>query len=453
MPTVDIARSLISFGRTDEAERLTRRAIGADPGDASAGTLVALLLSQEKLEEAVTLAEQTLAAAPYDPLLLDLYRQVGLALFHRWFWEDALPWLERAAALEPWDSALAALVERARPRDYLAPEVEDRSLGRVLRRYSPREGAGYIYVIDIVGTCNLRCPTCPVGNSVLGARPRGMMKMEMFRRIVAKIRAESPSPRPHINLFNWGEPLLHPQLPAFIRILREAGMESHLSTNLNIRRGLEAMVRAGPDDLKLSLSGFTPETYERSHAGGDLERVKANMIALREMLDRHNAPTNVWVSHHLYRHNLHEADAVRAFCTSLRFTYNPIQAFYMPLERVADLLDGKPNSGDSGIVAELLLDPVENNRRIASRRGGGFDCELRFNQTVINHDGTVALCCSVYDQSNMLGFEFLDHPHADIERHKYEHSFCKKCIKANLHYTRLELRPDMAADSGASGTR
>ncbi len=442
MPVVDIARGLAASGRGGEAARLLGRALDAEPGHArAAGLLAELALERGGLDEAVGLAERALAAAPDDALLLPLYRAIGLTLFHQWFWEDALPWLERAVALEPWDMALAECLDHARPRDYLAPEVLDPLLGRVLRRYSPREGRAYIYVIDIVGTCNLRCPTCPVGNSPLGARPRGMMTLDVFRKVVEKIGNESPSPRPHVNLFNWGEPLLHPQLPAFLRVLRDAGMASHLSSNLNIRRGLEAMVRANPDSLKISLSGFTAETYGRSHVGGDLDRVRANMIALREAMDRHGATTRVWVSHHLYRHNAHEAEAVRAFCASLRFEYQPIQAFYMPLERVADFLDGKPNPGDSGIVASLLNDPVETNRLIAARRGGGFDCELRFNQTVINHDGTVALCCSVYDQPNMLGLSFLETSHAEIEAAKYGHKFCGTCMGKNLHYTRPELRP------------
>jgi len=447
MQEVDIAQALAAIGRQEEAQFILRRILSGAPETApvewprAAAALSMLLLPSGRFQEAVTLAEQAIAHAPHDPLLLAVHRQIGMTLYRDMFYEEALPWLERAAELEPWDKALAAMLQHARPRDYLTPEIEDPVTGRVLRRYNPREGSSYIYVIDIVGTCNLRCPTCPVGNSELGTRPRGMMKPAMFREIIAKIRRESPSERPEINLFNWGEPLLHPQLPSFIQLLRESGMVSKLSTNLNIRHGLDAVVRAAPDDLKVSLSGFSPDSYGRTHTGGDLALVQRNLRALREAIDRHKVGTHVWVSHHLYRNNLGETDAVRAMCAELRFAYRPIQAFYMPLERLQEYLDGRPNPLDHGIIAELLTDPRVSHRMIQTLRSGKFDCELRFNQTVINHDGSVALCCTVYDQENMLGVDFLGHDHAEIERRKYAHPFCAKCFKAGTEYTRAELRP------------
>ena len=66
---------------------------------------------------------------------------------------------------------------------------------------------------------------------------------------------------------------------------------------------------------------------------------------------------------------------------------------------------------------------------------------MRFNQTAINHDGSVALCCAVYDQDNMLGVSFLDEDFVALERRKYAHPFCGDCIRRNLHFTRPELDP------------
>ena len=54
-------------------------------------------------------------------------------------------------------------------------------------------------------------------------------------------------------------------------------------------------------------------------------------------------------------------------------------------------------------------------------------------------DGSVALCCSVYDQAQMLGVSFLEQSHAQLEVRKYKHPFCRTCMKHSLDYSVAEL--------------
>src|SRR5262249_38854706 len=154
--------------------------------------LIRLLLSAGDLRAAVAVAESALSRNPDDVRLMALQGDIGFALYHAHLWEDAEHWLARATTLEPWNSGAVAAYERVRRPGYLAPDVFDPQIGRSLRRYSARESDTYIFVIDIVGTCNLRCPTCPVGNSP--ERPKGFMDLALFERIIAKIRRESPVP-------------------------------------------------------------------------------------------------------------------------------------------------------------------------------------------------------------------------------------------------------------------
>jgi MoaA/NifB/PqqE/SkfB family radical SAM enzyme len=436
--------ALAAQGRAAEAERWFRRALAAEPANTRAALgLARLLLKRQDLPGAIAALRPAADAAPHDPALFTAYREFGFALYRAWHWEDAAPWLDRAAALAPWDQALAALRARIRRPAWLAPEVHDPQLGRTLRRHAPRETDGYSFVIDIVGTCNLRCPTCPVGNSALGGRPIGFMEYAQFERIIDKIRAETPVPDPRISLFNWGEPLLHPELPRFLALLHRHGLRSYLSSNLNIRRGLEEALRANPTDLNISLSGFTQEHYGRTHARGDVELVKRNMRLIRTLIDRHRLSTHVWVGHHLYRSSAHEMEPLRRLCAELGFDHEPIQAQYMPLERLAELLDGAPPPHPA-VVADLPVPPAERQARIDAVRSGRYDCELRFSQTVINHDGQVALCCAVYDADNMLGAAFLDHDLAALEQRKYRHHFCATCMGRNLHHAPAELFPQEA---------
>jgi hypothetical protein len=216
-------------------------------------------------------------------------------------------------------------------------------------------------------------------------------------------------------------------------MIRSAGLPSHLSSNLNIKKGLEDVVRARPTNLKISISGVTQETYARTHAGGKVSVVLENMRELRRLLDLHgNRDTRVWVGHHVYRTNQHEVEGFARFCAELGFEHHPIAAFYQPLEKLVALAQGKAPPDP---VMDLLLEhPSRYLERFRAVRRRDHDCELRYNQTAINFDGTVSLCCSVYDEPNMLGVGFLDEPHEAIQERKYRHPFCNTCMDLGLHY-------------------
>lgn len=420
------------------AERLYRERLADAPGDPVARfNLGTLLLGRGEVAEAAVLIARALGEAPRHPLRAETVRALALALFRAGHWEIARPWLEEARLGAPLDAELDLAWSRARAPAWLEPEVHDPQLGETLRRGAPREAGTYVYTIDIVGTCNLRCPTCPVGNLADSARPRGFMDYALFERIVDKLARESPAATPEVWLFNWGEPLLHPEAPRFLRLLRERGLPAHLSTNLNVRHGLDEVVAADPASLKVSISGYSAATYADTHRRGDLELVVANLRALRAALDRHRVGTRIWVGQHVYRGNQHEVEPLGALCRELGFEHHPIAAFYQPLEKLIRIAQGEDLR--EPVLDQLLEHPASYLRRFAATRDRGYDCELRANQTVINHDGTVALCCSVYEPENQLGLAFVDAPRALIEQRKYAHPTCASCQRLGLAYAPLLL--------------
>lgn len=430
---MDRAMAAQQAGRLPEAVLLYEQVLAAQPNNLYAThNLGVVRTAQGRLAEAERLIDLAAAAFPAEAQTANARRSLGLALFRAGHWERALRWLEQALVFFPGDGELLAALSRARPRPHLAPEVFDPLRGTVLRRGSPRESATYVYAIDVVGTCNLRCPTCPVGNFKEARRPRGFMPLETFEQVLAKILRERVAERPEIWLFSWGEPLLHPDLPAIIERIGAAGLESHLSSNLNIRKGLEEVVRARPTSLKVSISGVTPQTYSRTHAGGDLELVLENLYRLRRHLDLHGNHTRVWIGHHVYRSNQHEVPKLAAICAELGFEHHPIAAFYQPLEKLIAL--AQKVAPPDPIMEDLLEHPRDYLERFRIVRRRDHDCELRYNQTSINFDASVALCCSVYDEPSMLGVSFLDESHQQLEERKYRHPLCGTCMDLGLHY-------------------
>lgn len=431
IPTVDDARRALRERRYAELASLPDQPPAWRILAGAAG-LAGLGQFRSGLEQARASLQQAL-----EPLgRAEAMKWVGLVLLGEGHPELARGWLEQSVGLDAADAETAAALERCRAPGYLAPEAWSSAQGETFLRHRPRESGAqsdYIYSIDIVGTCNLRCPTCPVGNTPLEGRSRGFMPPQLFARILAKIQAESPSSNPQIWLFNWGEPLLHPKLPQIIDQIRAAGLRSYLSSNLNIHKGLDEVIAANPTDLKISLSGASARTYEKTHVRGKFATVENNMRKIRAALDRHGSTTHVWVGHHVYQHNRHELDRMQALCNELNFDHHPVPAFYQPLEALVALAEN-PAAPEPEILDLLLEHPRSYLQRFARVRDRRFDCELRFNQTVINHDGSVALCCSVYTQPNQLAVNFLDEPHARIEGRKYDHDFCTRCYRHGLQY-------------------
>lgn len=435
---MDRAMAAQRAGRLPEASALYEQVLAAQPHNLFARHNLGIVrIAQGRLADAERLIEQAVAAYPTESQTANARRELGLALYRAGHWERAARWLEQALVFFRGDAELLAALQRARPRAHLAPEVFDPGRGTVLRRGAPRESATYVYAVDVVGTCNLRCPTCPVGNFTEARRPKGFMPLDTFEKVLAKIVRERVADRPEVWLFSWGEPLLHPDLPAIIERINAAGLESHLSSNLNIRKGLEAVIRARPTSLKISISGVSDETYARTHAGGKLALVLENMRAIRRFLDQHGSQTRVWVGHHIYRSNQHEVGRLAAICAELGFEHHPIAAFYQPLEKLIALAQG--HAPPDPIMEDMLEHPRDYLRRFKAVRRRDYDCELRYNQTAINFDGSVSLCCSVYDEPGMLGASFLDETNEQLQERKYRHPLCNTCMDLGLHYAPSDL--------------
>lgn len=356
------------------------------------------------------------------------------------FRPQAQNWLSVAAPIAA--SLGLAIPSPLKIAPYLAETAFDAVQERHLKRYPAFEsGNAYIYVIEIAGACNLRCPSCPVGNMPDEPRPKGLMELSVFESILEKIATDRPQTPILIHLFNWGEPLLHPDLDAFIQAIRQRGWQSIVSTTLNISRGLDRLVDAAPDFLKISLSGWSQDDYSQTHARGDIEKVKNNLRLLRQLMDARpteqqtSKPISVLLGFHLYKHNQADASKVRDFAAQLNFQYAENNAVIQPVERNIDLLAGRADKTTKEIAEKLILHPKDLSVLNRQRRSGQFDCELRFNMTAINVDKSVALCCGTFSKSLQIHDDFLAANVNELENSKYSSSFCAECMQCGFAYT------------------
>jgi len=379
-----------------------------------------------------------------DRAWLDCVVQLVIFLEGAGFRPQAQHWLALAG---PVARRLGLMLREPLPLPaHLEPEVFDAAQQKTLKRYPALEDPrAYIYVIEIAGNCNLRCPSCPVGNMPEEPRPRGLMALTLFEQILDKIGRDRPETPIIVHLFNWGEPLLHPQLGRFVQAIRRRGWQSIVSTTLNIERGLPELVEAAPDVLKVSLSGWTQEDYGSTHVRGRIDKVKANLRQLRRLMDQGlgasagSSPMQVIMGYHLYKHNLAGAAPARQFAAELGFAYMENNAVLMPVERNLDLLAGRADGLTRGLAERLTVHPVDVARINRSRRSGQFDCELRFNMTAIDVDGAVALCCGTYSRHLNIHDNFLQASRRELDEAKYRSTFCKECQGCGFAYTVNDL--------------
>jgi len=294
----------------------------------------------------------------------------------------------------------------------------------VLRQqYLPRT-----IVIDIVGSCNLACPSCPSGGQ--NKNRGGRMSLELFHRILAKIARENPGTT--VSLFNWTEPLLHPQVPEFIEAVRAFGLKSRISTHLNTLQDPRRLAQSNPDAITISLSGFTQEIYAVGHADGDIETVKENMCRLSDALREAGATSEVTVYYHKYLHNLSEVDKMSEYAKSLSFKFGASWAYYMPVERVQDYIEGRLPESDIAFVEERF---ALNIRRSVAATEPYRTEPCAFPSTLLTLDcrGDVQLCCAVYDAQRFTIGSYLDTPLEVIEKKLQSHPYCQECARHGLH--------------------
>lgn len=293
-------------------------------------------------------------------------------------------------------------------------------------------------VVDVSAACNLRCPSCPVGSLGPTSQPRGLIDTALFARLLDKACLEYRVKG--VNLFNWGELMLHPELPELVRIVKSRGVRCFLSSNLNVLRNVDALLAARPDWIRVSVSGFTQPIYGQTHARGDIERVKANMIELSRALARVDPPLPLLrgkypvaeVFFHKYRHNLHEIEPMRAFAERLGFGFSECWAYLMPLENALALAEGTLPEAQREFVERQFALPI--GRAIAAaREQPEAPCRLLSEQLVLDLQGNLIPCCTIYDlRKHALG-PYLEMSPDDQRRAREGAPVCESCTHHGLH--------------------
>ncbi len=124
----------------------------------------------------------------------------------------------------------------------------------------------FVVFLDPCGACNFSCKFCPCNQSDFMASERHeKMSMQMFEKVLNDLE-EFPEQIKVINLYGFGEPLLHPQYIEMIEQIKRRKLcrELRCTTNgfLLTPELNRELVRAGIDMVRISVEALTEQDYK-----------------------------------------------------------------------------------------------------------------------------------------------------------------------------------------------
>lgn len=241
----------------------------------------------------------------------------------------------------------------------------------------------YIYEVEPTNACPYRCYMCPRGRGEM-KRPIGFMSLELFKKIVKQV---SPSQR-MLRLHHFGEPVLHPDLPEFIRITRSAGLIPALSLNPSSlsEEIIDRMIDSGVGIVCFSLDSLDSERLYK------IRGVRKTVDYCLKMVD-----------YFIDRSRLSSRPVFKIIqMVSLSANRDEQESFLSLKERYPEgdvyvYISGNYGFGDIELIKET------DEKGVDGIKSSDAVCSAPFDDLVILWNGDVVLCCYDYNGFNIIG--------------------------------------------------
>ena len=287
-------------------------------------------------------------------------------------------------------NTLRALEPRVRVMQHSTPrKISNVLLAKAQKRMRRDRvlGMPYRFNVDPINICNLRCPLCPTGLGTL-QRAKGKMDFEDYKTVIDQI-----APYAYVlELYNWGEPFLHPQIFDFIRYASERNIFVRLSSNMNHldQTMAEQTVESGLDALIVSVDGATEATYQRYRRRGQLSRVVGNVELLVEAKRQASSRLPHLVLRMLVnRYNEHEIEDTRQMALKLGVDVFTIGTLFIDTKDKAQAEEWLPRDEQLSYY-DYSTDEPQNI----------WHCADLWESMAINWDGGVSPCCWIQNAEN-----------------------------------------------------
>lgn len=167
--------------------------------------------------------------------------------------------------------------------------------------------------IETTSHCNARCPFCPLfGPNADMTRPRGVMDMSLFEKVLAEIDQHRDAVR--AIFFNVeGEPLVDPKFVPRLELVGRYRLGSKINMQTNAQflgeKNARAILAAEVAQITVGFDGATRETYEQHRVNCSYDRVLGNLRDFLRLRRELNGQTRVAIQYVRTPKNAHEVEA------------------------------------------------------------------------------------------------------------------------------------------------
>jgi MoaA/NifB/PqqE/SkfB family radical SAM enzyme len=266
--------------------------------------------------------------------------------------------------------------------------IEDRvSLADVVPLSAP-----LTVVVEVASVCNLRCHFCPTGDIKLTrdtGKFRGLMDLDLFRKLIADIDA-LPTPVKALHLHKDGEPLIHPK---FCDMVLEARRSTNIQKIETTTNGVllnpelnQRLAESGIDRIKISVYGLSRDAFRAStKANVDFARYVENIA---DLYSRRNG-TKIYVK--IMEEGLSEEEK-QTFLTTFG-DISDTMFFEHCVDNWPDFNfdeEGKLTASDIGIMGQR----IRPYKKV---------CPQPFFNFTVCADGRVTACCADWQVKLVVG--------------------------------------------------
>ncbi|HEY5225253.1 MAG TPA: radical SAM protein [Methylovirgula sp.] len=241
--------------------------------------------------------------------------------------------------------------------------------------------------VEASSFCQLRCPSCPTPSGLIQpAIGSGFLTLANFRKLL-----DGAPDLERIELSNYGEVLLNPQLPQILEYAHQKKIRITMENGVNLNHAkeaaLEGLVKYGVCAITCSIDGATPESYRKYRVGGNFETVIKNIEKINLYKARYGSelPHLRW-QFVVFGHNEHEIAAARDMAQRLGMEFHTKLTWDSTFSPIGDAELVRAQTGWQSLTRQDYED--EHGESYAS----GI-CKQLWDDPQINWDGKVLGCC------------------------------------------------------------